>query len=30
VIQGYAIAQPMDEAAFLSWSQGEVRWAAVG
>ena len=30
VIQGYAIAQPMNEAAFLAWSKGEVRWAAVG
>ncbi len=30
VIQGYAIAAPMDEAAFVAWSQGEVRWAAAG
>jgi diguanylate cyclase (GGDEF)-like protein len=30
VIQGYVIAQPMDEAAFLAWSRDEVRCAAVG
>ena len=30
VIQGYAIAAPMDEDAFVAWSRGDVRWAAVG
>ena len=30
VIQGYAIAAPMDEDAFVAWSKGDVRWAAVG
>ena len=30
VIQGYAIAAPMDEDAFVAWSQGDVRWAAAG
>ncbi len=30
VIQGYAVASPMDEDAFISWSQGEVRWASAG
>ncbi len=30
VIQGYAIAAPMDEDAFVSWSKGDVRWAAAG
>ena len=30
VIQGYAIAAPMDEDAFVAWSQSDVRWAAVG
>ncbi|MEG3178375.1 EAL domain-containing protein [Sphingomonas sp. RB3P16] len=30
VIQGYAVAAPMDERDFIAWSQSEVRWAAVG
>lgn len=30
VMQGYAIAAPMDEAAFVAWSEGEIRWAAAG
>jgi diguanylate cyclase (GGDEF)-like protein len=30
VIQGYAIAAPMDEAAFIAWSRGAVRRAAAG
>uniref|UniRef100_UPI0035CB2276 putative bifunctional diguanylate cyclase/phosphodiesterase n=1 Tax=uncultured Sphingomonas sp. TaxID=158754 RepID=UPI0035CB2276 len=29
VVQGYAIAAPMDEAAFITWSRGEVCRAAV-
>ncbi|MGL4313769.1 MAG: putative bifunctional diguanylate cyclase/phosphodiesterase [Sphingomonas sp.] len=30
VMQGYAIAQPMDEDKFIAWSQGEGRQALVG
>ena len=30
VIQGYAVAQPMDEATFVAWSQDESRQALVG
>ncbi|MGJ3649233.1 putative bifunctional diguanylate cyclase/phosphodiesterase [Sphingomonas sp. GlSt437] len=30
VMQGYAIAQPMDEGQFIAWSQGEGRQALVG
>ena len=30
VIQGYAVASPMDEDAFISWSRGDVRWASAG
>ncbi|OQW47057.1 MAG: response regulator PleD [Proteobacteria bacterium SG_bin6] len=30
VIQGYAIARPMPEEAFITWSQGSKRWALAG
>ncbi|MDQ2764386.1 MAG: EAL domain-containing protein, partial [Pseudomonadota bacterium] len=30
VIQGYAIAQPMDEDAFIAWSRTDERLALVG
>lgn len=30
VIQGYAIAAPMDEEAFIAWSRGDARQKAVG
>ncbi len=30
VIQGYAIARPMPEEAFIAWSQGARRWAEAG
>lgn len=30
VIQGYAVAAPMDEDAFIAWSRGGERWAAAG
>jgi len=30
VIQGFAIARPMPEEAFIAWSQGSQRWALAG
>lgn len=30
VLQGYAIARPMDEAAFIAWSKGDARQALAG